>query len=204
MISYLQAGETRYNSMPYPPLWRVKHDIERGALWRPDLPEVFRLKPDHSILLDPARQWLWKNINPKLSRENWRKLLGNTLAFTNGTGFPGHADYVNGLEMGSGLPRMDQARICGGAVVTGKVIGDKLWVAGVDTRKPLPSAEYVMRRRWLYFYNVTARASGNIGRFPQGDGIDTFTPLFMSTDCYLLLSDLVKINGIPSPYKEFG
>lgn len=187
-----------------PKLWRVKHDIERPkGVWRPRLPEVFRLEPNLHVVLGREEQWLWKNINPLLAPLDWRKLLGNKLAFTNRTGFPGHADYVNNMETGKGEPRFDQARVCGGAVVSGLVDGNKLWLTTVDTRKTLPSAEYVMARPWLYFYNVNAQSDGTIGRFPQGNGLDTFTPLFAMTDVYLFLDDVVPVpdnEPIPSPF----
>ena len=197
------------------PLWRVKHDVERPkGLWRPRLPEIFRIEPDHHVVFNAAMQWLWYRLNWYLSGIeplDWRKLGGNALyLFNGGHGFPGHADHVNGIELNRPDPRAPQMLICGGAIVTGRVGDGKLYLDGIDTRKPLPSVEEVIERK-LYYTNVTVQADGSIGRFPQGDGRDTFTPLFYGNStwdedeqAYLFLSDLDFIlpgERIPSAYE---
>lgn len=199
------------------PLWRVKHDAERPANELRDvlnMPEVYRIKPDHHVIFNEEMQWLWYRINFLLSgitKAQWRKLGGNALyLFNSDEGWPGHADHVNNLELDRPDPRAPIMLICGGAIVSGRVLGDRLYLDGMDVRNPLPSAEEAIRRGW-YYTNVTVQDDLTIGRFPQGDGKDTFTPLFFGnpswddTDAaYLLLKDLDFIapgDAIPSPYE---
>ena len=120
------------------------------------------------------------------------KLFGNKLAFTNGSGFPGHANYILGEELDQPDPRFDQARICGGAVVAEKKHDDQyVWIETIDVRKPIPSAEYVMARPWLYYH---ATLAGDIIRmFPQGEGKPVYVPLLSA------LSAQAGVDGVKLP-----
>jgi len=123
--------------------WRVRHDDP--PLWRKNLPEVNRILPFHAVPLNEGAQWLWRNLNPQLTNEQWRRCLGNTLALTNGTGFPGHADYVNWLDLDMPDPRFDLARVFGGYVLREKwVAGNNMYFEAIDVRKPLPSVQDVL------------------------------------------------------------
>lgn len=185
--------------VPPPPHtgWRVKHDRERPrGLWRPRLPEVFRLQPSHHVIFTGAMQKLWYRVNFLLTQLDsllWRKLGGNGLyLFNGGHGFPGHRDHVNNMELERPDPRAPFMLICGGAIVKGRVEGDKLWLNYIDTNKPLPTAEIVIDDG-LYYENLTVQADGSNGKFPQGKGKPTYTPLFASRGVYLLLEDLVAV-----------
>jgi hypothetical protein len=180
----VKPEETQSETMGVSPVgeteqyWRVLHDVELEGLWRPirNAPEVFRLEPFHHVVLTRDIQQLWKDLNPHLNGKQWRRLLGNTLAFTNGTGLPGHADHVNGMELDQPDPRFDQARVCGGALLRGEVQGNFLLIENyVDVKKPIPSAEQVLAER-RYFIATTARNNGTIGQF-GGKGFDVFVPL---------------------------
>src|SRR3990167_7691535 len=97
---YLPELEMRYvprmEVLPTRKFWRVKHDPERPGCVRQIVldkgtrPEVYRFSPDHATVLNCTWQKLWKDLNPALSGEKWSSLLGNALAWTNNTGFPGH------------------------------------------------------------------------------------------------------------------
>ena len=97
------------------------------------------------------------------------------------------------------LPRFDQPRICGGAVVTGRVEGAQLWIDTLDATKPPPAVTDV--KPWQKFCAVTVK-DGRIGRFPQGDGRDVWVPLIARQPVYLPLSSLQRWDGadLPDPY----
>ncbi|HEY6020076.1 MAG TPA: hypothetical protein VIY48_09285 [Candidatus Paceibacterota bacterium] len=192
-------------------LYRVNHDM---TIWRPNLPEVFRLDPDHHVILTEAIQWLIRNMNPQLTDDQWRAVFGNATAFTNRTGFPGRHDYINKMDVNAHDPTFDQARVCGGALLKGikgrDLKGDPaLIIEAIDTRKPLPTAEYVMKRPWLYFEAINIDYSvelhGPILRPLKGRWHKpVYIPVLHSVNATYpldLLTEIETINGIPSPYK---
>ena len=139
--------------------YRVNHDPT--PLWRVSLPEVFRIQPFHHVVLNEAAQWLWRKLNSQLTNEQWTLCLGNTLAFTNNTGFPGHRNYVTGAEPNSKDPRLDQARFCGGAILKERYVKEgKLYFEAIDVRKPLPTVDYVQEHPHLYFEAVNISETG--------------------------------------------
>ncbi len=174
-------------------------------LWRPNLPEVFRLDPDAHVVLTEPMQRLWRAMNPQLTNDQWRRCLGNDLAFTNnGTGFPGHADYINGVELDKSDPRFDQMRVCGGAFLAGSPFGRALLIDAIDVRKPLPTAHYVMARPWLYFEAVNADWSVEkqgivIRRFKGEWNQPVYVPVLISVDATFPLELLTEVL-LPSPY----
>jgi hypothetical protein len=199
------APEQTVIEPPGPQLYRVKHDVETAkGNWRDGLPEVHRLVPDHHVVLDGELQFLWRLMNPGMTDAKFCKMLGNKLAFTNGSGFPGSYNAILGEDLTQPFPRFDQARICGGAVVHGREVGDYLYIETIDVRLPIPSAEYVMARPWLRFDAVLA---GDVIRpFPQGEGKPVYVPLLSAVDGVKLpLWKLQKWEGatLPNPYKIY-
>lgn len=191
---------------PRPPLWRVLHDVETTlGDWRTGYPEVFRINPFHSVLLTSPVQWLWRNMNPNMTAEKFCTLFGNTLAFTNGTGFPGRANHILGTDLDENDPRFDQARICGGAVVAEKYrMNGKVYIESIDVRNPLSSAEYVMARPWLRFDAL--RSGSIIRRFPQADGERIYVPLLTAVDNVWLPESALQrwtAADLPDPYRVY-
>lgn len=189
--------------------WRVNHD---SPLWRFNLPEVDRIQPDNpKVPLGREMQYLWRNMNPQLSDDQYRALYDNTLAFTNGTGFPGHHDYINDLDADKEDPSFDAPRLCGGAIVSGIVFGENLYIASIDVRQPLPSAEMVMAHPHLYFeaVNIAEQADGTpvVRRFKGGWDLPVYVPIATVVDGpYLPLSMLTKIptgSPLPSPFQYY-
>jgi hypothetical protein len=150
--------------------WRVNHDVYN---WRDNLPEVFRIYPFHHVVINEPRQWLLRNCNPRLTRIQIRKLYDNHLAFTNGTGMPDGADYVNRIDIGNRDPRFDQARVCGGAIVSGLVS----WSAVTTIQEAAALAGKVVKRAVSYEgFRAVARAL--VGQNVLNlDCIDTRRPL---------------------------
>lgn len=185
-------------------LWQAKHDYQRGDLWRTNLPEVYRVYPYQEILLIPERIMLWRHLNPKMSDDKFCALLGNHVAFTNRTGFPGRRNVIKGEDMDQKDPALNPALFCGGACFYGDSDNINLILRNViDVRKPLPTVQEVLEKH-LYFValNVVGEYTS---RFPQGGGEDVLVPLFVEVDYpYVPISDLIKLpNGasVPSPYR---
>jgi hypothetical protein len=189
-----------------PPIFRVLHDIELGPLWRQNVPEVFPLNGNRTPF---GRDWqlLSYAMNPKMTGQKWRSLYAYNRAFTNGTGFNGpepKADHVNGFDLDAPEPAWDKARFCGGAGVSGTVLGPDLIVEILDGNAAPPTLEWLMARPWLYFHavNVTADA---ITKFPQNDGRPVLVPLVGSGVAKYPLSKLQRWTApeLPDPYRIY-
>ncbi len=206
--------------------YRVPHDVERYNYNTGDLryrtdgsrgpvrqvvidrnkaePEVYRLNPDIHVILDCTRQWLWRNLNSKLSDKKWSTLLGNGLAWTNGTGFPSHYNCVTGEEPDKAFPRFDQMRVCGGAILTGYEKDGLLYIESMSNiGSPLSTGE-VLDRFWLWYWGTSVSPDGSIQKIPRL-GIDGFyypviIPIFTSVQATLPLNELHKLPiGEPIP-----
>jgi len=191
-----------------PQLWRVKHDVERGPLWRSGVPEVYRLDPEHATAITKEWQLLIRDLNPTMTLRKLRVLLNHERAFTNkdaGYDFPGGTvkqDWFNLWDLGSVyVPRFDQPRICGGALITGTVDGAWFWIDRLDANQQAPRAADVPL--WKKFVALNVANGSQITRFPQGDGADVWIPLVSRKPIRIPLADLVKLDmskPLPSPY----
>lgn len=190
--------------------WRVNHD---NPLWRYNVPEVFRIFPFHHVVLDKDVQMLWWGLNPTLSPNKMSALFSNDLAFCNWTGFPGHANYILEEDLEKKPPKFDQARLCGGAILSGREDGNKLWIDAINVNQPLPSVDYVLAHPWLYFDAVTIRKTAGvgptIGRFMDGS-VTIKVPILVEQPAYVYLNKFDEWNGLtrlppgsawPSPYQ---
>ncbi len=151
--------------------FRVLHEVELGGSRR-SMPEVFPLFDNHFTPLTLDLQFLWKAINPGMTKAKWRALLGYQRAFTNNQGFgmsgDPRADFVNGLDLGAPLPKQE-ALVCGGALLSMKALDEEwLYPEYIDGHNGAPRAEWVMSRPWLRFTAVNIRSSGQPGLFPPG------------------------------------
>lgn len=208
-------------------LWRIPHDVERFDMDSKDLrytgkregivrkeirdagvarPEVFRAYPDHATRLVAKHQWLWRNINPELSGSRWATLLGNTLAWTNGTGFPGHADYVNNRELDQGLPHFHAVLLCGGAIVEGEEDGNRVWIKSLLISEPVISAEELLSSRMWYWGTSVIPPKGDINIISRLGIDNTYkhvrVPLITTERIWLPKDELHKLDinkPLPSP-----
>lgn len=189
--------------------WRVNHD---STFWRPNLPEVFPFEPNHHSFMTRAYQLMSKAINPTMTNQKWRTLYADTTAFTNNQGFEKagdpRADFVNGLNLSSPLPKQE-ALICGGAILLErKVLNGYLYPVYIDATKLLPTAAFVLANPHLYFdaLSVDQDFLGNIvlRRFPQGAGQRVYVPFLANREIKIPLHRVSRLpNGIPfpSPYQ---
>lgn len=104
-----------------PPLWRVKHDRELGALWRPNLPEVHPFSPSHFVPFTETWQRYSFGMNT-MDKMEWTNTFSNKTAFSNTHGFGKRGDpranFITGENLRAPLPKLE-ALLCSGAVVTG-------------------------------------------------------------------------------------
>lgn len=122
------VGEPMFPPVPdgeagRPPLWRVKHDRELGALWRPNLPEIHPFSPSHFVPFNEAWQRYSFGLNT-MDKNEWTSVFSDTTAFVNNQGFgkggDPRANYIKGENLRSPVPKLE-ALVCGGAVLTGSV-----------------------------------------------------------------------------------
>lgn len=186
-----------------PQLYRVKHDLEMGPLWRTNVPEVYPLN-GNSTPFGEDWQFLTFAMCPGITGNHWRSVYGTATAFMNGTGYGGsspRADFVNGLNLSAALPRWDKTRVCGGAVVTGVESGANLIVSILDGTGPAPTLDWIMARPWYRFHAITVYSDGHVGEFPQNNPV--YVPLVGSGVATLPLVNLEKLPLgalIPNPY----
>ena len=219
-------------------LARIPHDVERVDMdagddgdrrYRPNVgmsglgvvrktiresgksrPEIYRLEPDHTTPLAEKHQRLWKNINPDLSGLKWRTLLGNELAWTNSSGFPGRRDYINLMDMDRSLPNFDAARVNGGMIVKVRIEGDIAWIDSLLTSDPVPTAnDLLTTRRWSWGTGVAPKGSINYIQRLGTDGTYKHVriPLITVKKVWLPISELhiLKPNEpIPDPTWRFN
>lgn len=209
--------------------YRVPHDIERknwntkdflymgdgyrdGPVRQPvinaddSLPEVYRLDPDIHVILDCAWQRLWRDLNPMLSDRRWSSLLGNALAWTNNTGFPGKRNCITGEDSDEQFPRFDQQRTCGGAIHTGIERSGMLLIDSMLVDNRVPTVEEVLDNPSFWYWGTSINPHGKINLIPRlgidGNYYPVRVPNVTKTQVFLPLNELHKLplgSEIPSP-----
>lgn len=171
-------------------------------------PEVYRLLPLHHVLLTEPLQKLWKDLNPDLSGEKWATLLGDDLAWTNGTGFGGDEpkiDYVNKRNLDAEKPpAFDQARFCGGHTFhVDRVEGNRAYLRTLRVDRPLPKASELLANpnyHHLWYWGTSISPTGRIQKIPRLglDGTLKFVrvPLYTNREVYVMKSEL---HWLPEP-----
>lgn len=194
--------------------FRVPHDTERvnwnsgkldyssgGEVRSPvtergePLPEVYRVYPLHHVVLDCHWQNVWRELNPMLSPRKFCTLFGNQLAWCNGSGFPGHRNCILNEEKDSPFPRFDQARLHGGAVVSGEVRDGKVYIESALISDKITVEELSKRKLWYYATSINPRGQINyITRLGvDGNPHPVKIPNLTSAPIYLPASQLHKL-----------
>lgn len=131
------------------------------------MPEVYRYLPDQVTSLSCGWINLWYGLNPELTLKSFCTLLDNHLAFTNNTGWPGRYNCLTG-EMATGTnplqpPAFHAGILCGGAIVRKiEQVGGELYFESLLSSEPVPTAQYVLERPYLWFYGMTVIPSGKV------------------------------------------
>lgn len=202
-------------SLKYKQLYRVLHDMELGGVRQVvrernvPLPEIYPLFPNQFSPLNYDWQWLWKDINPQMSKLDWRRLLTNERAFTNENGFeadPPRVDYVNGRDIGAEEPKIE-ALLCGGAVITGVETvykGERvLQVNTLNINEPPPTPQWMLQHPEFMMQAVSVRPDGRVQSFsltPHPEYVPLVAktlPVYYPLD---FLEKLPKGAPVPSPY----
>ena len=209
--------------IPTPPVipeYRVAHDTEYQAQWRSGVPEVFLLEPiDLTTPIPEHWQWLCYALNcPGITPKQHRQLFDWQRAFTNfnaGYDNPGgklHCDFINGRDLTSPPPWFDKPRVCGGAILRGKLTGDILavetlngnndpplvWTGGDWDAYVASVAVWAKEHYWLFFRAVTIASNGENYNFPQGNGQPVLIPLVTSAPVTVKINN--KVLGKPIQY----
>ena len=172
-----------------PILWRQPHDLEvqipGPSLRSPDrnyrgnasgsvrglsqrvIPEPFRLYPEHQTPLDCGWQSLIRACNPEHKADVTDKVLDHHWILANYTGI-GEEDRKNcrnGFNMDNPdakWPALHTPIICGGTLLKGVVVNGILEIESTLISEPVPSAEYILARPWLWFYLMQINDRGQV------------------------------------------
>ena len=130
----------------------------------------------------------------------------------NGFGSPDdpRADYINGENLGYGLPKI-ASLITGGNILSGREESGDLVIDYLDGTKAPPSTDEINRTTapWLIQYATVAKMNCQVIRFPYLSNaerniyLDVPVPIIASQPIWFPLSKLVKLplgSPIPSPY----
>jgi hypothetical protein len=162
-------------------------------------PEIYRMYPDHSTVVNCVWQKLWRSLNPDLSNAKWSTLMGTGLAWMNNTGSPPHYNCITGEPEGvTTYPRFDAPRICGGAIVTGRVEGSRLWIDTMLVNNPPPPAPDA-----LSYFGTSVSPDGSVNLIRRL-GIDgsyhpVRVPLVTTIAVYLPIAELHALADGPLP-----
>lgn len=170
--------------LPQKKYYRIPHDIERVNVSNDQLeyitgtnkgrvrqvvlnrheplPEVYRLNPDHHVILDCYWQKVWRELNPALSDKKFCTLFGSALAWCNNSGFPGRRNCILNEDLDAQFPRFDQARICGGAIVTGIEKNGLLLIDTLRVDRLVTAQEIIAdKTKWYYGTSISPRGQIN-------------------------------------------
>jgi hypothetical protein len=212
-----------------PPLWMIKEDREIFGKIRScaPCPAVIVLKEDPHAIFNKQWQYFYRAINYNVPLRYIGPNYGTTLAFFNGTGFPGHHDWIGGADADQEDPRADKVRSCVRNVVTGVPVGNMLKIQTFDSRllPPLkPGRSYPQRveeididiyeitprtHRWMFVVENIVNKSGLVKPFDHGatyswmgdNNYYTFLPLISNHsygDVLYPLANLLPI-GLDAP-----
>ena len=177
-------------------------------------PAVFPLGGEAVVLTR-----LWQNylvaINPGMVKTYVGRLLGNTRAFCNGTGFPGRANWIDMADIFLEYPRFDKVRTCARSTFKGAIDGAYLVPEMLDgtTDPPDPAIINPKLTPWLFFAASNLKRSGTLFPFDNGSTYSwTPDPLKMfsylphvrgKTVIRIPLNHVVKTDRVESPYLTY-
>lgn len=187
-------------------IWRELHGAKPFVSWRSNkpVPEVFLFDQAAPSTMTRDWQFLAYDLNPGMTPAGFHSLYKWDRAFSNGgVGYefppgPPRRDWISKLDMGARDMRFDKARICGGAIVHGRLNGNTLTVEALDARKKPPTIEWLLDHPWLYFEAITIKPDGSNGRFPQNEGRPVYIPL-MASGKITVKVDTIR-EGKPYPW----
>lgn len=167
------------------------------------MPEVYRMEPGQETPLHCGWINLWWDLNPKLGYNQFASLLANNYAFTNQTGWPGRFNCLTGENQGKNPPALNQAIICGGAILTPtRVENGRVYIKTMNVKDRVPTAEWVIDNL-MFFYatTITPNRTVNVAMKKGTDGkmYPVKVPLITEVECYLpeIYLDKLPLGFIP-------
>lgn len=129
------------------------------------IPEPYRLYPEHQVPLDCGWQKLIRECNPEHKDDVVENVLDQAwiLANNSGLGTPGRkncqtGEYMN--EPDAKWPALHTPLVCGGALLSGTVNNEILYIRSLRISEPVPTAEFVLENIDLWFYLVELNPRG--------------------------------------------
>lgn len=171
------------------------------------------------VELTQAWQLFIAAINPRMNKARVAGLLGDAVAFTNGTGFGDtpRRNYLTGEDLNAQLlPTFDKVRTCGGACHTGVIVGDYLRLLTLDGNLQPPSIADAnpLSHPHLFFHATIVYMSNNgveLSRVPfenkraiapeWGYGFEvTMMPLVSCVPILVPLENVQRVSAYSLPY----
>lgn len=209
-------------------LYQIKHDYELGDSLRSNLPEVFRLNPQHYVVMtEEVQHFMFELLRLEMekvgatleqARAAWAYLYKGDKAFTNYNGVDTKRDYINRTNLSEELPRLSTL-VCGGNVLAGQEIMAKwdtfvepcLQVSTIDANYPPPvpftrdEAPPLISYATISTLSKLSNGTYKVTRFsaPKMMGANAPIPLMSNAPVMYPLRFLKKLpirNVIPSPY----
>jgi hypothetical protein len=207
--------------------WQVKHDYEIGGGLRQNLPEVFRLNPQHYVLMtEDIQYWMFNILSVEMDKVGatiaqkkaaWGYLYDGGRAFTNLKGVNTHKDFIRRINLDKQLPGLSTL-ICGGNILTGTEVVAKWGTSPepclqVNTISPIAPLKSVSRETTpalvqyatISTLNKLDNGTYKVTRFsaPAMMGANAAVPI-MSRDPVVfplrLLKRLAIGSPVPTPY----
>lgn len=164
--------------------WPVRDSIQNHPKPNGGYPETCKTRDDHWEKMNSTREWWWFNMFRYNAPPSWdmdtltKKWLGymdGALAWTNQHGSDEFHSYVAGTNT-SAEDMAQETLICKGNVVN--VIGAPEFKMGtnwypieaVDSLKPLPSWEQIVKTPHLCHESIILYKDGSTSPFPHLDG----------------------------------
>lgn len=161
-------------------------------------------------------------INPNMEKRHVAGLLGNAVAFCNGTGFGDEPrqNWLTGEDLRSSLlPSFDKVRTCSYACHTGRIEGSELVLSILDGSAPPPSISQINPKSHphLFFHATIVWMDSNgteLGRKPfvnkravapeWGYNFEvTLMPLVSCVGIRVPLSRVQPVTGYQLPYYRY-
>lgn len=207
-----------YQPVPRKNIWRVLHDKEIAKLgikplWRPGMPEVHPLFPNHH---SPFQAWAqlrsWELNSVWMDKYRWTDIYHHRYWITNDQGFGDEnsprANFILGKDTLKELPRVE-ALVCGGSLIEGERNGDWVRVKGLHFNTPV-SAEFMKTHPQFWVRGVYAGGTGQpfrmLGDKYEGEAI--IHPLIVNESKGDLFIQANKLqawtsNETPDPLKIY-
>lgn len=202
---YRKPHDVEIYSYNEPEDWRYGGDGYRSGPVRStviddnaNMPEVYRVYPEHPILLECRWVRLIRDMNPKIGSSQISTLLNWNYAFSNRTGFPYRYNCLTGEDIDKKDPALDTPRVCGGALLKGEERDGRLYFESLRTSGFVPSVAWMEERPWLWFWVTGVTKTGGVNLATKlgldGQRYPVRMPLLSELQLWLPLSWLHKLE----------